>query len=60
MSTLSYSLTDLSPEHQPPHQHLRYVTSSAFGSDWNHVLHGIARTAVLTGKENALYCAWNR
>ena len=36
MSTLSYSLTDLSPEHQPPHQHLRYVTSS---SDWNGVLH---------------------
>ena len=39
MSTLSYSLTDLSPEHQPPHQHLRYVTSSSFGSDWNGVLH---------------------
>ena len=39
MSTLSYSLTDLSPEHQPPHQHLRYVTSSSFGSDWNSVLH---------------------
>ena len=39
MSTLSYSLTDLSSEHQPPHQHLRYVTSSSFGSDWNGVLH---------------------
>lgn len=38
MSTLSYSLTDLSPEHQT-HQHLRYVTSSSFGSDWNSVLH---------------------
>ena len=39
MSILSYSLTNLSPEHQPPHQHLRYVTSSSFGTDWNGVLH---------------------
>lgn len=38
MSTLSYSLTDLAPEHQKQ-QHLRYVTSSSFGDDWNGVLH---------------------
>lgn len=39
MSTLSYSLTDLAKEHLDSSQHLRYVTSSSFGEDWNGVLH---------------------
>ena len=53
MSTLSYSLTDLSPEHQPPHQHLRYVTSSSFGSDWNGVLHSHDCTGGNCGESKA-------
>jgi AraC-like DNA-binding protein/mannose-6-phosphate isomerase-like protein (cupin superfamily) len=38
MSNFSYSLTNLFDDHKTE-QHLRYVSSSSFGTDWNSVFH---------------------
>lgn len=38
MANLSYSFTDLSSDHVGG-QHLRYISSSSYGKDWNGVFH---------------------
>ncbi|NCB93775.1 MAG: helix-turn-helix domain-containing protein [Clostridia bacterium] len=38
MANLSYTFTDLSDDHSE-RQHLRYISSSSFGNDWNSVFH---------------------
>lgn len=51
MSSFSYSFTDLSQDHRE--SRLRYVSSSAYGSDWNGVLHAHDCTEIfyVTGGE---------